>query len=194
MSTIDGDPVLSIVRHTRGTALVLNVSLERSDLALRTAFPLLMAHALAWFQDGESQFVPAYATGETAVRPAPTVEGRSAVTYLLQSPDNQRLPVSPSSHQLLLGPFDQQGVWSLLSEGASGATRGSKTPRNRVVARFACNVANGRESNLLPSYEGSRADALVPAAERWPIWYSLIVAALGLVLAEWWWYQRRWVG
>ena len=47
--TLTDDPLYFSLKRPAGDLLVLTVNLDRGDLPLRTAFPILMSNALSWF-------------------------------------------------------------------------------------------------------------------------------------------------
>ncbi len=65
-ATVTGETVYASVQRPSGPCLVLSINLEKSDLAFRTAFPILIANALGWFAGQPSEHQPSLAGGQIA--------------------------------------------------------------------------------------------------------------------------------
>jgi hypothetical protein len=64
--TVAGSPVYAEVTRTTGKCLVLTASLDEGDLAFRTAFPIMVVNALAWFSGESGELRAAFKTGAIA--------------------------------------------------------------------------------------------------------------------------------
>ncbi len=60
------DPLYFAIDRPKGDVLVLSVNLDRGDLPLRTAFPILMTNALNWFTGDKGELQEASAAGDVA--------------------------------------------------------------------------------------------------------------------------------
>ena len=60
------DPLYFWIDRPQGDVLVLSVNLDRGDLPLRTAFPILMTNALNWFTGDKGELQAASAAGDVA--------------------------------------------------------------------------------------------------------------------------------
>src|SRR5262249_35453282 len=58
-----GDPLLCAFDRPAGKVLVLTVDLDKSDLPLQTAFPILVSNALAWFAGSQGELRESLAAG-----------------------------------------------------------------------------------------------------------------------------------
>jgi hypothetical protein len=101
----------------------------------------------------------------------------------LWAPGGERRPLPSGLTRLTVGPLDRCGVWRVAADGDGPA-----------VAEVACNLASAAESDLRPpeSWE-DKEDALTAGMARKPLWFYVLVAALGLTALEWFLYQRRWI-
>ncbi len=161
-----------------GKTLVLSAELKRGDLALRTAFPILMSHALGYFRGEGGELEKAYKTGEPIVLPVETNE----TSVRLQAPDGSERTFPVESGTVALGGLPSCGVWELIA-------RETRRP-------IACNIADAGESDLRTapnSLDAARPEADRHAAALPPIWFMLTILALALTLFDWFLYQRRWV-
>ncbi len=198
-----GDPLYAVLDRPEGQSqekvAVLTVDLDKSDLPLQTAFPIMMANLLSWFGGTKGELresLPAGAVAEVELPPEKS-PGRERV---LRSPDGREQPivVPAGSTRVTVGPLDRTGVWSVVQKSAgSAASKDQLTKANDrggVLLELACNLADRRESDLRPA-EGI-PERLAGLAAGWavrPIWYYLLASAWMLTCWEWFLYQRRWI-
>jgi hypothetical protein len=182
-STLTNDPLYAAIDRPEGKVLVLTVNLDKGDLPLRTAFPILATNALAWFAGSKGELREALATGATT---EVTLPSQPAGDFLLRSPDGQTRPLPPGVKQTIVGPLDQCGIWSVVPAQENA----------QAVQEIAGNLANPAESDLRPPEltNGGEGEAIAPSglAGR-PFWFYLIAAGFVLVVTEWYLYQRRWI-
>ena len=209
------DPVYAEIRRdSRGKCLVLTVNLEKSDLAFRTAFPILVTNALGWFSGTSGEFREAMSTGETV---AFGWESKNNRTLRLTSPDakssmiratgvtsnegevegDTTLETSWSDPEAVtLGPFERSGIWTVheVEVGDSAEDSAATDPALPPLATFAVNVASQRETDLRPPEElldQDNSKPLVSGLFSRPPWFYLVAAGFVLSVFEWFLYQRR---
>lgn len=163
-----------------GDMLVLTADLTRSDLALRTAFPILVSQALTQFRGG-GEPEKTYSTNEPVRLELKTTNEQ--ITVISPSGFSQQFPAK--SDTISLGMLPECGVWTI-SEGTT----------ERI--RIACNLSNASESNLRLAPESfytqyAQTSNYSPLQTAPPIWFRLAIIALILCVAEWFLYQRRWI-
>ena len=210
-ATPEESPVYMQWQSSDRKLLVFSAELKRGDLALRTAFPIMISNALNHFRDDGGELEHAWSTGEAVSLPiitaerelvlcSPTGETQHAGTPARQhagtparqhagTPARQHFPVKSGS--LSLGKLPQCGVWQILPPQLAD-TSDDATP----IAQLACNLADHHESNLRSAPEAFYRDHsqnIVRAAAGRPIWFWLIVVAVLFTTTEWFLYQRRWV-
>ncbi len=61
--TVGGEVVFAAQNSAKSKRLILSVNLEKSDLAFRTAFPILVSNSLSWFSGGNGQLEPSIEAG-----------------------------------------------------------------------------------------------------------------------------------
>lgn len=194
-----GEPLLAEVTHPGGRVLVLTVSIERGDLPLRTAFPILMSNALNWFSGQGGEYQAAHAVGavpeirlDSILKSASAGEQVESLRVLSPTSLSRIVPLHRGSDETVsVGPLDQAGLWSLepVRDGAvADASSGSES------FRWACNLANAAESDLRAPAFGSTDNSQIARSSSRPLWMYLVVAAGVLTLLEWAGYQRRTVG
>jgi hypothetical protein len=212
--TLAGDAIYAAVKRDKGKCLVLSVDLDRSDLAFRTAFPIMVTNALNWFRGGVGELQSSLATGQIAKVPVDEAKLKPAAKLILRSPTGRVTEIArpqtatnelansdsattskqqPSavasatpSTDLSLGPFDECGVWSLISREAPD--------HETVAADLAVNLANERESDLRPHEApptGTTAAALAAGWFARPLWFYIAACVCAVTVVEWFLYQRR---
>ena len=180
--------------------LVLSVDLDKGDLPLRTAFPILMTNAMSWIQGNKGELREAITAGQLAEvdlhdliapRDASRISSGDA-PLVLRSPDGALRPLPTGREKMTLGPFDQCGVWSIVATNPTDA--GSHNEQQPPLLELACNLSNAAESDLRSPIESPaiRHADLLGFAGR-PIWFYLTMLAAALISVEWYLYQRRWI-
>ncbi len=202
-TALTGDPLYYAIERPegRGKVLVLTVDLDKGDLPLQTAFPIMVANALGWYSGTRGELREAMASGTVADVELPPGPGASARSLDLVSPDGRRRTLPVSGGKVTVGPLDRCGVWSLrlptgppgdASQAKSAGGAGAEAP---PVLEIACNLSARSESDLRPppGLVPAEAASLGGGFGGWPLWFVLAMAAGALVTAEWYLYQRRWI-
>jgi hypothetical protein len=200
-----GDPLYAVLDRPdspgQAKVVVLTVDLDKSDLPLQTAFPIMATNLLNWFGGTKGELREAVRAGETAAVGV-AAEKSPASEHVLRSPDGRELPLTVTAasgtSKITVGPLDRTGIWTI-SRRAAGEkkTEGDSkklSVADEIVAELACNLADRRETDLRPAaglaeHQGSLAAGL---AVR-PVWYYLLATAFLLTCWEWFLYQRRWI-
>jgi hypothetical protein len=181
-SSLQNEPLISLIERPEGTVIVLTVDLDKSELPFRTAFPILVMNTLGVFSGASGELRESFATGATADITLPEGE------FVLKSPDGsaKNLPAGPT--KTTVGPFDTVGLWSVVSS----------KPDAKPVDEFAVNLMNRSASDLrpneaVPSALSAKEAGLVSGFGGRPIWWYLTIAGVILMVLEWYLYQRRWI-
>jgi Ca-activated chloride channel homolog len=158
--------------------VLLPFELRRSDLPLQIAFPILIANSVDWLAPAQGVDVPA------SVRPgdvAPLPEG-SEVTL----PDATLTRVDTRG----FAQTNQAGVYRFKLPGAAPGDA-------QLGGAFAVNFINPAESDITPSRDiqlgaqtGAAPTPAVQGNAQQEFWHWLAVAALLVLVAEWWVFQR----
>jgi hypothetical protein len=219
-----GDPLYAVLeRSGAGKLVVLTVDLDKSDLPLQTAFPIMVTNLMSWFGGTKGELREALAAGAVAslelpregepprepseragsAGGSPSLSERKATTgadRVLISPDGREQPIElpAGTAKATLGPLDRCGVWSVVArapQAPGSRTNLDKTAlRGDVLLELACNLADRRESDLRPHSDlPGRPGNLAAGLAIRPIWYYLLVTAVMLTCWEWFLYQRRWI-
>jgi von Willebrand factor type A domain/Aerotolerance regulator N-terminal len=188
VAALGGEPILAAFDRPEGKVVVLTVNMDKSDLPLRTAFPILVTNALQWFAGNRGELREALATGAVADVELPTKQ--AAQEFTLMAPDGRIKALPPNAVKTMVGPLDQCGIWRIGPPQAKGE---EETP---AFLELACNLANRQESDLRPAVgllERAGEDPTGLALGTRPVWVYLLAAAWGLIALEWYLYQRRWI-
>jgi hypothetical protein len=197
-STATGVPIFAIVPRAEGKCLVLAVNLDSSDLAFRTAFPIMVSNALGWFSGTTGEIVPAANSGSVARVPLTAAVNK---TLQLNSPSGTRFDLTPvpdlngtsDGATVTTGPLNEVGLWTLTAV----ANRNSLVDQNaNADSIVAVNLASIKESDLRPRATISSTSRSGSQMSRWlsrPLWIYLTISALVLTCVEWILYQRRFI-
>ena len=209
-SAIEGQPVYAELKEAGRHCLVLTVDLDSSDLAFRTAFPILMSNALSHLGGDSGEIQQALPTGSVHRMPANFDGPREVVPPSgAASAIAMHKPVGATagggnpreSFSVTIGPLSEVGLWKvraakqeLSSGGVEPAPTDDATEDAKVDALIAVNLANERESDLnAEQFFLDHAD-VVPQVSQWltrPVWFYVVALACGLFAIEWFLYQRR---
>lgn len=197
-STVTGVPIFAVVPRAEGKCLVLTVSLDSSDLAFRTAFPIMISNALGWFSEMTGDLVQSVNSGSVARVPL-----TSAANGPLQlvSPTKKSIEVTPvpvpddpsDAVTVTTGPLNEAGLWTLTTVKREGEM---SVENDKTEAAVAVNLASDKESDLRPRASISAAADSGQEVSRWlsrPLWIYLTIVAMILTCVEWVLYQRRFI-
>jgi Ca-activated chloride channel homolog len=158
---------------------VLTFDLHDSDLPLQVTYPILMSNLINYLAPGQAFSAPdGLHPGDTlTIKPG---SGDSAIA--IDDPQGTRYSAAASAAGVVFADTHLVGVYSVISNQA-------------VLGSFAVNLFDRAESNIRPAPAirlgrtevAAAAKSAVGQSEIWP-W--LAAAALGLLLVEWWLYQR----
>ena len=202
--TISQEPVYAEIKRASGKCLLLSVDLDKSDLAFRTTFPIMVTNALNWFVESSGDLRESSATGDLVSWPVdlkplagkslilqnPAGEDSTIATFGADTDSNQ----AANNDSLTLGPFESSGIWALGKQALPTSIKASEEPPIELITNFAVNIANERETDLRPTEAMLAMSSETSSFSSWfgkPVWYYLIATALVLLVAEWMLHQRR---
>ena len=193
-TSLTNDPLYAAIDRPEGKVLVLTVDLEKGDLPLQTAFPIMVANALGWFAGTKGELRESLSTGVvTDIELPPSADAARGGLALL-APDGRSKPLPASGNKVTVGPLDQSGIWSIVrpaSEESKAGAKGQDAPK--PLLEVACNLASRPESDLRSPLPTTSRASVVGGFGGWPIWVMLCAVALALAGLEWYLYQRRWI-
>jgi hypothetical protein len=177
VETADAFPLYLQFVSEEQRVLVLSADLNSGDFSLRTAFPILISRALAYFR-GSDALLKAYSTAESVTLAVPTEKTQ----VLLRSPSGKE-SLFPCQHgEVSLGKLGELGVWTIF-----------EWESQRPLTQIACNLFSTTESDLRSAAETPVRSAGWGFWFARPIWHYFALSALLLTVAEWFLYQRRWI-
>jgi hypothetical protein len=193
-TSLTNDPLYAAIDRPEGKVLVLTVNLEKGDLPLQTAFPIMVANALGWFAGTKGELRESLSTGAVTDLELPPSADAARGGLALLAPDGRSRPLPVSGNKVTVGPLDQCGVWSIVrpsSDASKVGAKGQEAPK--PLLEVACNLASRPESDLRSPLPTTSRASLVSGFGGWPIWVALCAVALALAGLEWYLYQRRWI-
>ncbi len=183
----DGGPLLFVAERPEGRLAVLTFDLHDSDLPLQIAFPILTANLVDWLLPRGAVRLPVtIRPGDPVpIQPDPETTG-----IVITAPDGTRhalpvgeeLPVFAATDQLgvyLVEQLDQPGISDHVLQSAVLAVNLFDEAESNIAPREVVRVGQAEVVTATREEEGRR--------EFWP-W--LAGAALGVLVVEWWVYQR----
>ena len=191
--TVNGDSIYAELKRDNGKCLVLSVNLEQSDLAFRTAFPIMVTNSLGWFAGQSGELRESLATGSMASVAMGADQVSRVEELTVQSPKGIRTRFHEMGNATgKIGPLDEAGIWSVIRqrEVKSDSVAASSDPLFEV----AVNLANSRETDLQPSkalQDSAKNQASIAGWLGRPVWFYLIFIACAVTTIEWFLYQRR---
>ena len=154
-----------------------------TDWHIRLSFPLFVANALRYLGGGSTQTV-----GRTLKPGTPVpIRSETAVSALdVENPRGDRVRVTRDGlGRYTFSETDQIGVYNVYAEDSDDASK-----------QFSVNLFDANESNINPAVQLDIGYAAVQGQATWEPtrrdgWKYLLFAALGVLLAEWYIFNRR---
>lgn len=174
-------------------ALVVAMDPAESNWPFDISWVVFMAQAVQYLGDDDS-------TLDQSIQPGGVLADRlpvGAQAARIRTPDGQQheLGLPAPDGRIVFGPIQRSGIYQLSWQGSAGPT--DAVVGSRAIRPFAANLLDPYESDIgavdtLPMVSGNvaaqRTDRTEAARRLWPY---LLLAALGVMLVEWWVYNRR---
>jgi hypothetical protein len=198
--TATGDPLYAVCERPEGKVLVLTVDLDKSDLPLQTAFPIMMTNMLSWLAGTKGELRESLPTGSvTELALAPETEARAG--RILRSPTGAERTLPGRAAKTTLGPLDRSGIWKVVrrvskanAPAHSGLESAQSGAEEETLLEVACNLGDRRETDIRPAAgSNERSNPRLTGFFVRPVWFYLLVCAWCLTSWEWFLYQRRWI-
>ncbi len=173
-----GETVMASMVAGEDRVVVLSTKLEDGDLPLRIAFPVMMTNAVNWFLSRSGEIEPALRTGQLTKVP---IDGKIDDPWTWTDPTGNVHIATTVDESLLVGPVDRVGTVTIQNAG-------------NTVKTLAVNLCDASESDLRRRGEAPIADTAITGSGFRSMWFYLTWIAMGLIVVEWFLYQRRIVG
>jgi hypothetical protein len=176
------DPLIIAESRPNRRLVFFAFDINRSDLPLRVAFPVIMANCMSWFQSQERSLQRYIRTGEPLLTRIPSdYRGEGSVVTVVD-PHGNHHPVEPKEDEVIFSGTSVAGFYEVHF--------------GDEVELWAANLADEEESKIGPDpdLEEDLTEDLTLAKGgllRYPLWVYFALAALMLSVTEWFLYQRR---
>jgi Aerotolerance regulator N-terminal/von Willebrand factor type A domain len=174
-------PLLVRKQDSDGVRFALLFHTDRSTLPYRVGFPIFVANVVqaALEQAGLAEAL-AYHTGVF-----PPLRLTPGLRYQVQTPEQTIVPVTADDHGMVSGvAAPRTGDYTFLENG---------TPRRRVGACLLSpsetRLAGVAQIQFNEQLQVAAATAVVKTDR--PLWPALLLVALGVLLVEWWFFQKK---
>lgn len=178
-----GGPLLFVVERPDRRLAVWTFNLHDSDLPLQIAFPVLTANLAGWLMpQGAARFPPTIRPGDPVSIPLDPEAAEALVT----NPQGLRQPFRAGEEIPVFAATEYLGIYQVEQVAGSGELL--------QQTAFAVNLFDEAESDVMPRevVQVGQAEVTTVRGEegRREFWPWLAAAALCVMAAEWWAYQR----
>ena len=164
---------------------VLTFSLNRSDLPLNVAFPILISRLVHWLVPGPSGMIPLELRPGEPLQLTGLLQGSPVIPKSLNiiHPDGSKTLIDPNQESPLFADTDQPGIYQVEVDGTS-------------IMNFAVNISAALESDITPKpppaavQSGLEDQSEQIQMTRHEFWRWAAGLALLLLTIEWLIYQR----
>ncbi|MFG0283473.1 MAG: hypothetical protein ACF8R7_03540, partial [Phycisphaerales bacterium JB039] len=195
LATGGSGALLAEVATAQTRALVVTFDISASDWPWDPGFIVFLGQALRYLAaDLDADIGRMVRPGETFSDRLPEGAADVRVTHL---PTGERATLAPAPDgKIVYGPILRVGEYELSWQGEAGPS--DITDGGRVRRRFTANLLNPDESDLRAADDiqiASRAIGVASEADRADaprrLWPWLLLAALVIMMLEWWIYNRK---
>lgn len=193
LATTDVGPAIVEMVTARMRALVVAHDVEKSIWWQDISFPWFIGKAVRYLgEEGSTGLAHMVQPGEVISDRLP----QGATNITVESPRGERTSVPQSDDgRIVYGPVDQAGIYTIRWTGEAGA--GDGVVNGRVVRAFTANLLSTHESDTRTMESLNLPAHLVAgetggnAAQTIRIWPWLLLAGLGILMFEWFIYNRK---
>jgi hypothetical protein len=154
-----------------------------TDWPIRRSFPLFVMNVLQ------------YLGGQGGSLSTGSVQPGKTITIRTDSPVEKLAIVPPNKKRVQL-TREGQATFAFSNTEEPGVYDVVEGSAQQASQRFAVNLFDGQESNILPKTELTVGGTRVQGRTQWEpmrkeLWKWILLGALGLLIAEWWIWNRR---
>jgi hypothetical protein len=174
VESVSGEPLYSLLSRPGMDVLVLHVNLqkEKSDLIMRSDFPVLLSNAVQWLSRDLEPSEVAVTTGQAIEVPAPERP------LHLKTENGREMELQPDQS---IAALETTGVWTASADGQAAST-------DLVLPS---NLLDRNESDLRLGADVPSRTFETAVEEARPLWVLLISIATVLLVLQWCLYHRR---
>jgi hypothetical protein len=195
IGSADNGPIVLEATNADTRAIVVPFNVANSDWPFKPGFVVFLASAINYLgEDGGS------GTIGRLVQPGSVLSDRvpsGATDVKIHLPDNTDHALTPAQDgRIVFGPLPTTGIYEVSWKGPSGATD-VEGEGNRILRDYAANLLDPAESDLgatdtvgLASKEVTANQDRASSADK-KLWPWLLLAALMIVMFEWFIYNRK---
>jgi hypothetical protein len=194
IASADNGPMVIEAASGDVRALVVPFDIADSDWPFKPSFVLFLASSIGYLgEDGMGGGARMLVPGRELSDRIPI----GATNVTLKGPGGNTQSLTPASDgRIIFGPIESTGVYDVTWDGPAGPIDLVGTS-NRVLRTYAANLLDPNESDLAAATTNALATAEVASERReaaqadkklWP-WF--ILAALAIVMFEWFIYNRK---
>jgi hypothetical protein len=175
--------------------VALGFDVGRSDLPLRTAWPLFLLDTINWFDDEDASYLSSFRTGDVWRVPV----GAGVTSATLEEPGGAKVPV-PVHEGRAVYAGERAGFYAIETttrQGSSNATPAPAPGEAEGKVAFAANLLDAAESSIAPvnelTVDGKKAAPVegFHVGVRREVWIYLLLIAAIVTAIEWATYHRR---
>ena len=191
-----GMTVMASLVRGDNRVVVLSTDLAAGDLPLRIAFPVLMTNAANWFLGRTGELEPALRTGEL-VQLTRQSSANEALVWV--DANGNASPATTSDETITVGPFDHVGIsrlaparrWEEANANPESEASVERLPGVSGERLLAVNLCSPIESDLRPRPDWASDESSIRSSGQRSPWFYLAFVAFGLIVGEWFLFQRR---
>jgi hypothetical protein len=193
LASTDAGPGIIELSARDSRAVVIPFEIGESNWGFDLSFVVFMAQAVGYLGDDESDLGQSVQPGGVLADRIPA--GATDVRVRLPGGEQAEIGLPSPDGRIVFGPLQRAGIYQLSWQGQAGPRDAQVGPR--AVRPFAANLLDQFESDIgtveqLPLVTGNVDARRVDRAEaNLRLWPWLLLAALGVMLVEWWVYNRR---
>lgn len=196
LAATDSGPGIIELAAADSRAVVVPFDVSESTWPFNIAWVVFMAQAVGYLGDDDAELGQSLQPGTVLADRIPPGADEARVRTPIGAITDLGSP-GPDG-RIVYGPLDRTGFYRLSWRGAAGPRDGELGGRS--VRPFAVNLLDAYESDVgavevLPMVTGDVAARRTEAGGRAEsfrrLWPWLLLAALGVMVAEWWVYNRR---
>ncbi len=194
IASADNGPMIVETASADVRALVVPFDVADSDWPFKPSFVLFLASSISYLgEDGLGGAARTLSPGRELSDRIPI----GATNVTLKGPDGKTQSLTPASDgRIVFGPIEQTGVYDVTWDGPAGPIDLVGTSK-RVLRTYAANMLDPNESDIGAAEEIALATTVVAADRRQSseadkkLWPWFILAALGIIMFEWFVYNRK---